>query len=266
MRPATAWPAPPAGLDADRLVWAETVVGGGYTQKVLARGTTLRLTDLAGDACAHVLLYNADQPFERLNVADTVKVQWQVYTAPGQLLLSDQGRVLATVLADSALADSAVADSAGTDASRRHDTLFGTSTAARNTARYGDGSAQGPSPAGRELFALAAAKNGLTRRDLPPSVSYFQGVTVDADGHPGFTGSAGAGASVTLRAEMPVIVLIANTAHPLDDRPEFVSTPLEVLAWADTPTTPDDPLWTASPEGRRAFVNTADYLAARGLK
>ena len=52
----------------------------------------------------------------------------------------------------------------------------------------------------------------------------------------------------------------------LDDRPEFVSTPLEVLAWADTPTTPDDPLWTASPEGRRAFVNTADYLAARGLK
>ncbi|WEO77719.1 DUF1989 domain-containing protein [Cryobacterium sp. SO2] len=256
VRPATAWPAPAADVAADRLVWAETVAGGGYTQKVLARGTTLRLTDLAGDACAHVLLFNADQPFERLNVADTVKVQWQVYTAAGQLLLSDQGRVLATVVADSAVADGP----------RRHDTIFGTSTLARNTARYGDGSAQGPTPAGRELLTLAGAKNGLTRRDLPPSVSYFQGVTVDADGRPGFTGSAGLGASVTLRTEMPVIVLIANTAHPLDDRTEFVSTALEVLAWADAPTTPEDPLWDASPEGRRAFVNTADYLAARGLK
>lgn len=251
-RPASAWPGTvEAGVDADRLVWAETVAGGGYTHKVLARGTTLRLTDLAGDACAHVLLFNADQPFERLNVADTVKVQWQVYPAAGQLLLSDQGRVLASVVADT---------------SGRHDTIFGTSTFVRNTARYGDGSAQGPAPAGRELFALAGAKNGLTRRDLPPSVSYFQGVTVDADGRPSFTGSAGAGASVTLRTEMPVIVLIANTAHPLDDRADYASTALEVLAWADAPTTPEDTLWTASPEGRRAFVNTADYLTARGLK
>ncbi|TFD90208.1 urea carboxylase-associated family protein [Cryobacterium lactosi] len=249
-RPASAWPAT-AGVDTDRLVWAETVAGGGYTHRVLARGTTLRLTDLAGDACAHVLLFNADQPFERLNVADTVKVQWQVYAAAGQLLLSDQGRVLATVVADS---------------SGRHDTIFGTSTAMRNTARYGDGAAQGPTPAGRELFALAGAKNGLGRRDLPPSVSYFQGVTVDDDGRPRFTGSAAAGASVTLRTEMPVIVLIANTAHPLDDRPDYASTALEVLAWTDTATTPADPLWNASPEGRRAFVNTADYLTARGLK
>ena len=255
-RPASSWPAADeagvaAGVTADRLVWAETVAGGGYSHKVLARGTTLRLTDLAGDACAHLLLFNADQPFERLNVADTVKVQWQVYAAAGQLLLSDQGRVLATVVADS---------------SGRHDTIYGTSTAVRNTARYGDGAAQGATPAGRELFALAGAKNGLSRRDLPPSVSFFQGVRIDDDGRPGFTGSAGAGASVTLRTEMPVIVLIANTAHPLDDRADYASTPLEVLAWADAPTTPADPLWDASPEGRRAFVNTADYLAARGLK
>ena len=38
----------------------------------------------------------------------------------------------------------------------------------------------GPSPAGRELFTLAAAKHGLTKRDLPPSVSFFKGVRVTA--------------------------------------------------------------------------------------
>ncbi|MEU0072669.1 urea amidolyase associated protein UAAP1 [Streptomyces sp. NPDC006332] len=246
--PAGDWPSPPC--EAGHLVWAETVAGGNYTHRVLARGTELRLTDLRGDACAHLLLYAADRPWERLNVADTVKVQWNAYLGEGQLLLSDQGRVLASVLADT---------------SGRHDTLCGTSTLVRNTERYGDGTPQGPSPAGRELFKLAAAKNGLEPRDLPPSLSFFQGVRVREDGTLDFTGSAGPGASVTLRAEQDVTVLIANVPHPADPRPEYVSTPLEVLAWRAEPTGPGDPLWDAGPEGRRAFLNTTDFLAARGL-
>jgi urea carboxylase-associated protein 2 len=248
--PATSWRLPPADVDAERLVWAEQVAGGGYAHRVLARGTTVRLTDVDGDACAHVLLYNADAPHERLNVADTVKVQWQVYSGAGQLLLSDQGRVLASVVGDT---------------SGRHDTLFGTSTEARNTERYGDGAPEGPSPAGRELFVLGAAKHGLDRRDVPPSVSFFQGVRVDDGGRPRFEGSAGPGASITLRTEMPVILLVANAAHPLDPRDEYCSTPLEVLAWRNESTTPADDLWTATPEGRRAFENTHDYLKGRGL-
>jgi urea carboxylase-associated protein 2 len=248
--PATDWATVPDGVSADDVVWADRVAGGGYAHRVVARGTTIRLTDLDGDACASVLVYNADMPWERLNVADTVKVQWQVYAAAGQLLLSDQGRVLATVVEDT---------------SGHHDAIYGTSTRALNEQRYGDGSPQGPSPAGRELFVLGAAKNGLGRRDLPPSVSFFQGVRVDDGGHPQFTGSAGAGASVTLRAEMPLVVLIANAAHPLDPRETYTSTPLEIVAWRDRGTTPDDPWWTFTPEGRRAFENTADHLKGRGL-
>ena len=156
-----------------------------------------------GDACAHVLAYRLDRPWERLNVADTVKVQWQVYLTAGHLLLSDQGRVLASIVGDT---------------SGRQDALYGTTTRARNDERYGDGSAQGPTPAGRELFALAAAKHDLGRRDLPPSISFFQGVRIDADGRPVFEGSAGPGAAVTLRAEVPLLLLVANTAHPLDPR------------------------------------------------
>lgn len=248
--PAASWPDPPAGIAPERLVWAETVAGGNYTHRVLARGTSLRLTDVDGDACAHLLLYVADRPWERLNAADTVKVQWNAYLGAGGLLLSDQGRVLATVTADT---------------SGRHDALCGTSTLARNTARYGDGAPQSASPAGRELFKLAAAKNGLGPRDLPPSVSFFQGVRVGGGGELEFTGSAGPGASVTLRAEQPLTVLIANVPHPLDPRPDYVSTPLRVLAWRGEPTAPGDPLWDATPEGRRAFLNTAEFCAARGL-
>jgi urea carboxylase-associated protein 2 len=248
--PATTWPRPPADVDPDHLVWAERVAGGGYAHRVLARGTTVRLTDVAGDACAHVLLFHADAPWERLNVADTVKVQWQVYSGAGRLLLSDQARVLASVVEDT---------------SGHHDTLYGTSTQARNEQRYGDGSPEGPSPAGRELFVLGAAKHGLGRRDVPPSVSFFQGVRVDGDGRPRFEGSAGPGTSVTLRTEMPVVLLIANAAHPLDPRETYTSTPLEIVAWRDRPTAPEDDLWTATPEGRRAFENTHDHLKGRGL-
>jgi uncharacterized protein len=240
-------PTRPAG---DGLVWQEVIAGGNYSHKVLARGTEITLTDLEGDACANILVYNADQPFERLNVADTVKVQWQVYASAGYLLLSDQGRVLASVIADSA---------------EHHDTIFGASTLGRNTKKYGDGTVHSATPSGRELLTLAGSKNGLSRKDIAPSISFFKGVRVQADGSPVFLGSKGAGASITIKAEMPIILLIANTAHPLDGRPEFNSTPLEVAAKPGKATTSTDELWSKTPEGRRAFINTQDYLAARGI-
>lgn len=237
---------PPPGL-----TWAETVAGGNYTHKALARGTELQLVDVAGDACAHLLLFVTDRPWERLNIADTVKVLWNAYPGEGHLLLSDQGRVLASVTACTAPVD----------------TMCGASTLRRNTERYGDGSPQGGSPAARELFKLAAAKHGLEPRDLAPSLSFFQKVRVDPrTGRLEFTGSGGAGAVVTLRMEMPVTVLIANAAHPIDPRPEYVCTPLEVTARAGHATSPDDPLWDRTPEGHRAFLNTADHLTARGIQ
>src|ERR1700739_4666421 len=64
--PASSTPYPPPGVDIATLTWAETVAGGGYTHKVLARGTRVSLEDVTGEACAHVLLYNALEPGERL--------------------------------------------------------------------------------------------------------------------------------------------------------------------------------------------------------
>jgi urea carboxylase-associated protein 2 len=237
-------------VDPAARVWAETVAPGGYTHKVLARGTRIRLEDPTGDACAHVLLYNALQPVERLNVADTQKIPWQAYLGAGHPLLSGDGRVLATVVEDT---------------SGQHDAFCGTSSEAWNLRKYGDAAPEGPFPAGRSLFAKAAAKHGLSMRDLPPSVSFFQGVRVAADG--GFTwlGSAGPGTYVDLLAELPLIVLLANVPHPLDPRADYLVGPLRVHAWRSGPTTPADARFTASPELSRAYLNTLDYAEARDL-
>lgn len=249
-RPASTSPFVPAGVDPDSLVWAETVAPGGYTHRVLARGSRIRFDDPTGRACAHVILYNALGPDERLNVADTVKIPWQAYLGTGHPLLSGDGRALATITADS---------------SGRHDAFCGTSTDRSNLARYGAAAPEGPAPSGRSRFLLAAAKHGLTGRDLPPSVSFFQGVRVESDGALTFQGGAGAGTSVELVAELPLLVLVANVPHPLDPAAEYRVGPLRVHAWPGQPTGPGDDRFTASPEVNRAYLNSIDYLGARGL-
>ncbi|MGV9712147.1 urea amidolyase associated protein UAAP1 [Gordonia sp. NPDC003424] len=247
--PAANWPHPPAGVDSAELTWAETVPGGRYTSKVLARGTRLRLRDITGSACAHLLLWRADAPWERLNVADTVKVPWQAYLGAGHPLLSDQGRVLATVIADD---------------SGHHDALCGTTTLAANAAKYGDGHVHSASPAGREMFTLAAAKHGLTPTDVAPSLSFFHGVVVEADGTLTSKGSAGRDKSVDVILHLPCVVAVVNTAHPLDPSPTFDTGPLEVLAWKAPADLGEvlDGVESADPEYQRAVANSEDAWAA----
>ncbi|MCY1696387.1 urea amidolyase associated protein UAAP1 [Curtobacterium sp. SL109] len=247
--PASTSPFVPEGVDPADLVWAETVAPGGYTHRVLARGSRIRLDDPTGDACANTVVYNAIEPWERLNVADTQKIPWQAYLGAGSPLLSGDGRALATIVEDT---------------SGRHDAFCGTSTDAWNTAKYGDAAPEGPSPSGRSLLAKAAAKHGLTKRDLPPSISFFQGVRVDPEGALEPIGSAGPGRHVTLVAELPLLVLIANVAHPLDPRPDYVVGPLRVHAWRGEPTTAADERFTATPELTRAYLNSIDHAEARG--
>ncbi|HEX6507525.1 MAG TPA: DUF1989 domain-containing protein, partial [Chloroflexota bacterium] len=92
----------PEGVRADAMLWEETLGAGGYASRELGRGARLRLVDLQGDACVSMLVFNADHPIERLNVADTLKVQWTANLQAGRLLLSDMGRVLMSIVEDGA--------------------------------------------------------------------------------------------------------------------------------------------------------------------
>jgi urea carboxylase-associated protein 2 len=239
--PSTSATGLPAGVAPANVLWDEVIAAGGYTTVVLPRGGHLRLVDLDGDACAGLLVHRAERPAERLNVADTVKVQWQAYLGAGSLLLSDMGRVLAAIVADT---------------SGRHDALCGTSTRARNEARYGDGGGDGPFPNGRDRFAVALLKHGLERRDVAPNVNLFKGVRVLPDGNLAFDGAPRPGASVTLRAELPLLVTLVDVPHPVDPRRTYEVTPLRVTAWRGEPALDDDPIRNATPETVRAYLNT----------
>jgi urea carboxylase-associated protein 2 len=183
-------------------------------------------------------------PTERLNVADTVKVQWNAYLGAGKLLLSDMGRVLMSI----------VADDAGT-----HDAFCGASNAASNARAYGQGTNSGPYPNARDRLLLGAAKHGLGRRDVHPCINLFKGVKIEEDGTvTPVLGPFAPGRAVNLRAEMDVIVVLANCPHVLDPRPWSI-TPLRATAWRGPVTAETDPIRNATPEGRRAFLNVEDY-------
>ncbi|BBY60405.1 DUF1989 domain-containing protein [Mycolicibacterium sarraceniae] len=215
----------PDGVDDSRLVWAEAVPAESYVSRVLGRGTRLRLSDPDGGACAHLLLFRADASWERLNVADTMKVPWQAYLGVGHPLLSDQGRLLATIVADS---------------SGHHDLLCGLP------------------PAGQQQMLLAIMKHGMDIRDVAPSAALFKGVQVENSGALTFTGSAGPGGSVDLLIHLPVVVAVVNTAHPLDPQP--ATTGLDIVAWrADEELS--SPVNT-DPEYSRALFNTESTWAA----
>ena len=69
-----------------------------------------------------------------------------------------------------------------------------------------------------------------------------------------------AGRELVLRAEMDVIVVIANCPHILDPREKWTVTPLRISAWRGAVTSDDDDIRNATPEGLRAFQNVEDYF------
>ncbi|QXC62857.1 DUF1989 domain-containing protein [Aquihabitans sp. G128] len=244
--PATGATDLPADVAAGDVVWDERLGARGYATAVLRRGTILRIADQAGDTCVNLQLWNAALTSERYNPADTVKVQWQAYLGAGSLLLSDRGRVLATLVADT---------------SGRHDALCGHTNRRGNEARYGHGAAHGPTPNARDLLALAVARQGLERRDLTAGLNLFTSVRVADDGALSLQAPTDAPSHVELRAELDLVVAVAVAPHPLDARPTYTAGPVRLTAWTAVRPEPD-PFRTSSPERQRAFENSEQFLLA----
>lgn len=235
----------PDGVAPGSVTWDEVLGSGGYASARIRRDQILRITDQTGATCANLQLHHAALTSERLNPADTVKVQWQAYLGAGALLLSDLGRVLATIV---------------TDTSAGHDALCGHTNRAANEQRHGTGAPSGPHPSARDLLALAAARQDLGRRDLTSGINLFAPVAVAPDGALHRLPATGAPAFVELRAELDLVVLIAVGPHPLDDGPADAVGPIRITAWhADRPD--PDPFRRSTPERQRAFENTEHFLA-----
>ncbi|MBR1222514.1 urea carboxylase-associated family protein [Bradyrhizobium sp. U87765 SZCCT0131] len=217
----------------------ETIADGWYWTTRLKRGEALRLVNTGGQSCVSLLAWSAAEPSERLNHADTIKVQWAASLRRGRVILSDMGRVLLSMVEDT---------------SGAHDTLAGASSAVTNAEKYGAGSYRNS----RDNFILAAGKLGLDRRDVMPCIAFFAPVAVDGTGRLVWQEERRrAGDFVDLRAEMDLLVALSNCPHPLDPLPTPRRGAVEAIRYRAGPAAPDDPCRTASAEALRAFENNA---------
>ncbi len=81
----------------------------------------LRISLEDGHSTVALLAWNAQDLSERMNLPDTVKLQWTTELSKGRVIFSDMGRVMFSIVEDS---------------SGAHDVLVGGSNAASNAAKY----------------------------------------------------------------------------------------------------------------------------------
>ena len=183
----------------------------------LATGQTLRILDLEGNQAVDTLFFNADDPSERYSAQDTIRAQGNLYLSAGTALVSNEGRVMLTITADTC---------------GRHDTLGGACAAESNQVRYALD--KWPMHSCRDSFLLACARSHglLTKRDLPANINFFMNVPVTAEGRLSFEdGISDAGKYVEMQAAMPVLVLVSNCPQLNNPCNAYNPTPVRMIVW-----------------------------------
>ncbi len=238
----------PNNPDPTRLVLSESLRGGQMWSRVIRRGQVLRLTDVEGGATPAALFYNPQLTLERYNMPDTLKAQHIARLTVGNVLFSDMGRVLFSIIDDSC---------------GWHDTVTGHMTAELSEQKYGIGTYQelrnDYHHNTRDNFLTELGKYGLGDKDIVPNVNFFVKAAPDADGKLSWQSQAKAGQSVDLRAEMDVLTVLSNTPHPWDPAPNYAPKPLALTIYVADPVAADDPCRTSCPENERGFTLTEQY-------
>ena len=204
-------------LDPKRAVFECEVLAGDPWLYRLEAGQTLRILDLEGNQAVDTLFFNADDPSERYSAQDTICAQSNLYLSAGTALMSNEGRVMLTITADTC---------------GRHDTLGGACAAESNQVRYAlDKWAMHSC---RDSFLLACARSHglLSKRDLPANINFFMNVPVTTEGRLTFEdGISGAGKYVEMRAAMPVMVLVSNCPQLNNPCNAYNPTPVRMIIW-----------------------------------
>jgi urea carboxylase-associated protein 1 len=179
---------------------------------VITKGQTLRIIDSEGQQAVDALLYCADDPAERYSAQDTLRLQGCAYVGLGTKLVSNKGRLMGHVTADSC---------------GLHDTSAGCCSCESNAVRFGEETKY--QHACRENFILELSKYGMTKRDIVSNLNFFMNVPIDPSGN--FTvvdGISAPGNYVDITADMDVIFVISNCPQVNNPCNGFNPTPIQV--------------------------------------
>ena len=241
------FPAPAlAGVDTTKLMWSEVVPGGSHWSWRMPRGSAIRFVALDAGANLSLVLYSAQEKLERYNMPDSLKAQHTAHYTKGHVLMSDMGRSMASVTADSL---------------GWHDPLGALLDNELMATKYGEQRYEQARNAmyrsGKDGLLIEIGKYGLTKRDLIPPVNLFSKVSVDSQGRFGFAADhAKTGDFVELRFDMDVILAVSSAPHALDPSPVYAPKKVGLVAWRCGAAPADDFCRAFRPENARALHNS----------
>jgi urea carboxylase-associated protein 1 len=217
----TAFALKESALDPARAVFDQVVPSGRGFTRDLRRGQIFRIVDLEGNQAVDTLFYDAHKPDQRYSSCDTIRAQGGIYLTTGTRLMSNEGRPLLTIIADTC---------------GRHDTLGGACSAESNQVRYALEKKYMHNCRDSFLLALAELGRGMNKRDLASNINFFMNVPVTPEGGLSFAdGVSAPGRYVEMRAEADVLVLISNCPQLNNPCNAYNPTPVRLLVW-DPPT------------------------------
>ncbi|NPU14728.1 DUF1989 domain-containing protein [Bradyrhizobium sp. 83012] len=201
-----------SSTDPGTLVYAFDIPAEQPWSRVLKKGQTLRIIDSEGEQAVDALMYVADDSAERYSAQDTLRVQGSAYLELGTQLISNRGRVMARITADTC---------------GRHDTSAGCCSCESNAVRFGEATRY--QHACRENFILELSRHGLTKRDIVSNLNFFMNVPIEPTGN--FTvldGPSVPGNYVDVTAELDVLFVISNCPQVNNPCNGFDPTPIRV--------------------------------------
>jgi urea carboxylase-associated protein 1 len=200
---------------ADKAVYDQIIPARSPWSRIVRKGQSLRIVDLKGQQAVDTLFYSADDFGERYCAQTTLAGQGSAYIGLGTPVLSNRGRVMLSM----------VADTVG-----EHDTSAGACSCEANAVRFGHHARY--MHACRENFIVELAKYGMTKRDIVSNINFFMNVPVLPDGALAIVdGASKPGDYVELRAEMDVLCVISNCPQVNNPCNGFNPTPVRVLIW-----------------------------------
>lgn len=201
--------------EPNSVIYDYIIPSGQPWSHVVKKGQVLRIVDLHGCQAVDTLFYNAEDSLERYSAQDTVRAQGSAYIGKGTKLLSNEGNVMLTVVADTCGA---------------HDTSAGACSAEANTVRFGHHTKYMHSC--RDNFVMELSRHGLTKRDLVSNINFFMNVPIEPDGTLAIVdGVSKPGDYVEMRAEMDVLCVISNCPQVNNPCNDFNPTPVRTLIW-----------------------------------
>jgi urea carboxylase-associated protein 1 len=182
---------------------------------IVRKGQAIRIVDSKGQQAVDTIFYRADDFAERYSAQDTVRTQGAAYIGNGTKIMSSEGNVMLTVVADT---------------SGRHDTAAGACSCESNTVRFGHETRY--LHACRENFVLEVTRYGMSKRDIVPNINFFMNVPIEPSGEMTIVdGLSRPGDYVELVAEMDVLCVISNCPQINNPCNGFNPTPIRILIW-----------------------------------